>query len=119
MSVGYTGKYERIGELKIKASDVIGHSRAKWAKKQPHKDVNIYWTTKLFKGVNGSDRAYYAVCFNTRKVVTVQQVWSSRKGHYVWQIGNTRQTCDTLDGAKQYTKGMLVMKGMVKCGTNQ
>jgi hypothetical protein len=92
----------------IKASDVLGYDRAKWAKKQPHKDLNIYWTTKLSKGVQGSCKAYYAVSLDKRRVIAVQQLWSKNKDQNVWLVGDTRETFDTLDEAKEFTKGLLV-----------
>ena len=46
----------------IKASDVLGYDRAKWAKKQPHKDLNIHWTKHYLKdGTIGEHTFYTAV----------------------------------------------------------
>jgi len=94
--------------LKVKASDILGYDRAKWAKNQPHKSLNIYWTTKLSKGVQGSDKAYYAVSLDKRRIIAVQQLWSKNKDQTVWLVGDTRKTFDTLDEAKEFTKGLLV-----------
>lgn len=92
----------------IKASTVLGYERAKWAKRQPHKNFNIYWTTKLSKGVQGSSKAYYAVSLDTRRVIAVQQLRSKDKSQIVWLVGGTRKTFDTLDEAKEFTKGLLL-----------
>ena len=89
----------------IPASNLIGHSAAKWSKTQPHE--GIWWTNKLHKGVGGSNRAYYAYSPSKKLVVCVQQLWNSEKRKVVWQVDTHRPAFDSLEEAREYTREML------------
>lgn len=89
----------------IPASKVVGHSAAKWSKAQPHE--GIWWTNKLHRGVKGCDRSYIAYSPSKNRLVYVQQLWNPDEQKIEWLVGDTRQSFEDLDQAKEFVKDML------------
>ena len=91
-----------------KASDVLGYSRAKWSKEQPHKDYGIYWTNKLSRGVKGCTKEYWAVSFDKKVRIPVMQLYNTDKESIVWQVGTHKPAFESLEEAKEFTKRMIL-----------
>ena len=89
----------------IPASNLIGHSAAKWSKTQPHE--GIWWTNKLSQGVGGWDKSYIAYSPSKKRLIYVSQVWNIDRQMVRWVVGNTRESYDDLEEAKQAVKEML------------
>ena len=89
----------------IPASKVVGHSAAKWSKAQPQE--GIWWTNKLRRGVKGCDRSYIAYSPSKNRLVYVQQLWNPDEQKIEWLVGDTRQSFEDLDQAKEFVKDML------------
>jgi len=93
------------------ASRIFGHSKVKWSKEQPDKDLDIYWTNKVSRGVQGSSKEYYAVSFKKNEAITIHEGYNMESGNKVWQVASHRPAFKSLEEAKEYTKSLLLDEG--------